>query len=346
MVKDLADTLLAETASIREAMRCIDVNSSKIVLVVDDRNRLMGTITDGDIRRGVLRGLELSAAVGAIMNTHPAVGALNETYEARQARMREHRIRHLPIVADGVLIGLELLEAVPARSPMRSCVVLMAGGLGTRLRPLTATHPKPLLFVGDKPILETIIERFASHGFSRFFIAVNYKAELVEEYFGDGAERGVQINYLREDTELGTAGALSLMPSLPDAPFIVMNGDVLTKLDFGELLAYHVEQGAKATMCVREHSIEVPYGVVAVEGQRILSIDEKPVHNYLINAGVYVLEPDVLSLVSEREAIDMPQLFGRILRKGWNASVYPVRDYWLDIGAVRDFHIEFEKVFK
>jgi len=216
-------------------------------------------------------------------------------------------------------------------------VVLMAGGLGTRLRPLTAEIPKPLLKVGDKPILETILLSFIECGFHRFALAVNYKSEQIEAYFGDGQNFGAEIEYLHEEKRLGTAGALSLLTEKPTEPVFVMNGDLLTKVDFAEFLDYHQNANVAATMGVREYSWQIPYGVIETENGQITRITEKPTHTCYVNAGLYTLSPAAVALVKSGVYLDMPDLFGELISRREKTTVYPIRDYWLDIGRMDDF---------
>jgi NDP-sugar pyrophosphorylase family protein len=224
----------------------------------------------------------------------------------------------------------------------------MAGGLGERLKPLTNETPKPLIRIGDKPILETVLTGFIKAGFSRFFISVNYKAEMIQDFFRDGSKWGVEISYLHEKKRLGTAGALSLLPQRPDRPFFVMNGDLLTTVNFEHMLKYHSEHQAFSTVCVREHSVTVPFGVVELDDHRLISIREKPTHKYFVNAGVYLLDPGVLDFIDGNEAVDMPMLIERTIAKDKTSVVFPLREYWIDVGRVDDLQRaseEFQRIF-
>jgi NDP-sugar pyrophosphorylase family protein len=216
-------------------------------------------------------------------------------------------------------------------------VVLMAGGMGTRLHPLTQQHPKPLLKVGEKPIIQTIIENFVTQGFSQFRICINYLGEKIKAFCGDGSHWDVQIEYIEEDKRLGTAGALSLLPQRPEKPFFVMNGDVLTKVDFVRLLRFHEKQQNLATMCIREYRYQIPYGVVKLERHRIVELKEKPVEYYNINAGVYLLEPVVLDYIPQNKYFDMTHLFELMMEKNLQVGSFPLREYWMDVGRKEDF---------
>ncbi len=325
-------------ATVKEALAVMDKSALQIVFVVDDEEHLLGVVTDGDVRRSLLRGGDLTQSVASVMNAHPIV-ALQGTERATLLQMmRGKEIRQIPLVDDkNRLVGLARLEELLYRPQRDNIVVLMAGGLGTRLRPLTDKIPKPLLKVGTKPILETILENFLDAGFYRFYLAVNYKSQMIEDYFGNGSRFGAEIQYLHENKRMGTAGALYFLPEIPKQPIIVMNGDLLTKVDFGEFLDYHIKQGAAATMAVREYNYQVPYGVIDFDGEKITGIREKPSYSFFVNAGIYVLNPEAVARVDKEEFFDMPQLFDALVAAGKKTTVYPMREYWLDIGRMDDF---------
>ncbi|MBI3434482.1 MAG: nucleotidyltransferase family protein [Proteobacteria bacterium] len=339
---------VTELTSIVDAIRTIEQSRSQIALIHRDE-RLVGTLTDGDVRRALLGGIGLDAPVGQIMNTDPITAPVGISNEASIALMRRHSIHQLPIVDGmGAVVDVKLIDDLVLPSHSDHWVVLMAGGFGTRLKPLTDEIPKPLIRVGDKPILETVLTGFIKAGFGKFFISVNYKAEMIRDYFGDGSAWGVEIDYLRETERLGTAGALSLMPQRPTRPFFVMNGDLLTTVNFEQMLKYHGEHQAFSTVCVREHTVTVPFGVVEFDDHRLLAIREKPTHKYFINAGVYLLDPDALDFVAPNEAVDMPTLIERALAKGKTSVVFPLREYWIDVGRLDDLQRasdEFQRVF-
>lgn len=335
---DWRSALVSPDASIRETIARIDAGSMQIALVVDIQNHLLGTITDGDVRRAILRGVSLDDRADKAMNPTPIIARRNEPRESIMATMRHRYLHQIPMLDDdGCVVGVEVLDNMLLAEPKDNLAIIMAGGLGTRLQPLTDETPKPMLRVGGKPILETTIESLVDHGFRRFFVSVNYKSEIIKNYFGTGENWGVSIQYLEESKKLGTAGALSLLPLQPGRPFVVMNGDVLTKVNFQHLLDFHVAQGAPATMCVREYDIQIPYGVVSLNHQRIAAIDEKPMHRFFVNAGIYVLEPEALQLVPADQYFDMPGLFERYLKEGRPPAAFPIREYWLDIGRLDDF---------
>ncbi len=335
---DWQNISVATETPIIEALRIIDSGSVQICLVVDAQNRLLGTVTDGDIRRGILAGCSLGASVGDIMNAKPIVASAGQSSEEIAECMRSEQILQLPVVdKTGKVIAVRFLKDLLNSDEQSNPVVLMAGGLGTRLRPLTNNCPKPMLQVGGRPILEGIIRRFASGGFKRFYITVHYKAEVIKEYFGDGAKFGVQIEYIEEEVALGTAGALTLLPETPDKPFFVMNADLLTTINFKQLLAFHKKQEVAATMCVQTHQVEIPFGVIEADGNTINRIDEKPVKGFLVNAGIYVIEPSILKLLDKKVHTSMPELFKLVIETGQKASAFAMHEDWLDIGRPEDF---------
>lgn len=349
MKTDLHRICITLDMPIIRAVETIEAGARQIALVVDGDRRLLGTVTDGDIRRGILRGIGLDQPASRVMNVQPLTARPEQGRDAVLRLMRDREIHQIPVVdAVGRVVGLETLDDLIHQDALDIWVVLMAGGLGTRLRPLTDSIPKPLLPVGGRPLLETIIENFAMQGFRRIFLSVNYKAEMFENHFGDGSSLGVQIEYVHEQDRMGTAGALALLPERPENPLIVMNGDLLTTVNFRQFLGFHREHRARATMGVREYSFQVPYGVVETDHQRLVAISEKPVHHFFVSAGMYVLEPDVLDLIPHGEPYDMPKLFESIISQGGEASVFPVREYWLDIGRLDDLERaqnEFGKLF-
>jgi dTDP-glucose pyrophosphorylase len=338
-MKDWRSAFVAPDATLEQVISVMDASSLQICLVVDAAGKLLGTVTDGDIRRGIIRTHSLSGAVSEVMKRNPVVSSLDVDRGAQRELMARTSVRQLPLLdREGHVVGLILRDDLEAPEPIDNWVVLMAGGLGKRLRPMTDDTPKPLLQVGHKPLLETILESFVEHNFRRFFISVNYMAERVKEHIGDGSRWNVEVRYLEENAQLGTAGALGLVDEAIDSPLIVMNGDVLTKTNFAQLLAFHREQGARATMCVREYDVQVPFGVVDIDKGRVARLREKPVNTYFINAGIYVLEPDMLPLVTRGSALNMTDLFQILIDRGDQIAVFPVREYWLDIGQVEDFN--------
>ena len=349
-MRDWEKVLLAPSTSIIRGMEVIDNSSLQVALIVNDDKRLLGTVTDGDIRRGILRGVLLDEPIHKIMHTNPTVAHLEDKPEDLYALMKLKQLRQIPILDDhGRVISVEFYDFIALSSQLDNWVVLMAGGLGTRLQPLTDDCPKPLLEVGGRPILQTILESCIKHGFNRFYLSVSYKAKMVEDYFGNGSRWGVDIRYIREDKRMGTAGALSLLPERPTKPFLVMNGDLLTKVNFKQLLDFHLEHCAQATMCVRDYDFQVPYGVVKIQQHRLVDIEEKPAQKFFVNAGIYVLEPEVLDMIPKDEFYDMPSLFMKLVALHHETIVFPIREYWLDIGNKVDFEQaigDFSEVFE
>jgi len=332
----LNSLVVAPSLNIRSAARAIQSAEIKILLVCDGKRKLLGTVTDGDIRRAVSNGDDLNGPVGSIMSRSSKVAQADESEEILRPRMRASVIRHMPRVdRDGRLIGLVLLGPLDNVRQRNSAVALMAGGRGSRLMPLTANRPKPLLEVGKKPVIERQIEQLINHGFHHFYISVNYLAHMIEEYFGDGSRLNIKIEYIRETEPLGTAGSLFLLPP-QEHPIIVMNGDIMTKADFGRMLDFFTEDGVAATMAVREHHYTVPYGCVSMDKGRIASLDEKPTFRHLINAGIYVIAPHVLEFLPRGQFFDMPQLFETLISKGQPTNSFLVSEEWIDIGHKDD----------
>lgn len=332
----LKPLVVQPSLDVRSAARTIQSAEIKILLVCDENRRLLGTLTDGDIRRAVSNGDNLDGPVSAIMNKSPKVAHEHESEEVLRARMRASIIRHMPrIDENGRLLGLVILGHQEDVRQREAAVVLMAGGRGSRLMPLTADRPKPLLMVGNKPVLERQIEQLIDHGFQNFYISINYLGHMIEEHFGDGSRLNIKINYLREKEPLGTAGSLGLLPPQSN-PIIVMNGDIITKADFGRMLDFFTETGGEATMAVREHHYTVPYGCVSMEGGQIVSLEEKPTFRHLINAGLYVISPHVLQHLPQGKFFDMPQLFETLIKKGRPTNSFLVSEEWIDIGQKED----------
>ncbi|MBY0518470.1 MAG: nucleotidyltransferase family protein [Bacteriovoracaceae bacterium] len=328
-----------EKSSIFNAIKFITEQGTQFAIIVDDSMKLKGVITDGDIRIGILRSLDLQSSVTNIMNKNPKI--LQVGYEHGQLikLLNKFKIKQLPIVdkdmkvVDVYLNNKETFIENERRNP----VVLMAGGLGSRLGELTSNCPKPLLKVGNKPILEIILENFIEYGFKNFYFSVNYMSDQIEQYFKDGSDWGVSISYIKETVKLGTAGGLGLADFDRDEPIIIMNGDLLTKVNFSQLLDFHEKSKSDGTMCVRKYDFQVPYGVIETDGDSIQKIIEKPIHAFFVNAGIYVLNPKFLDYIKQGEYMDMPTLFDLAKTKMKNLKVFPIHEYWLDIGRLEDF---------
>ncbi len=342
--------LITESTTIKETLQKIDASSKQIALVVDEQKKLLGTVTDGDIRRGLLKGLSLNDVVESIIFRSPTTAKTTDTKEAIVKLALTKKLHQVPIIDnDGCIVGLKEIEELVGRSIIKpNIVVLMVGGLGSRLHPLTHHTPKPLLNVGGKPILQTIVESLVEYGFVNIVMCVNYKSNMIRDFFNDGSQFGANIEYILEETRMGTAGALSLLGEKPTEPFIVMNGDLLTSINFESLLDYHKAQNAIATMCVREYDFQVPYGVVNIDGNRVTSIVEKPVHKFFVSAGIYMLSPLTIDLIPHNQFYDMPTLFEKCIENKLSTVSFPIHEYWLDIGRMNDFeraNNEYHEVF-
>ena len=332
------NVIVSPETSLGDAIAKIDASGLQVALVAGPDDLLLGILTDGNIRRAVLAGKSLQVPVSEVMTSRPTAVSAFTSRDEMLALMRRKVFHHLPLVDEaGRVVGLATLNELIGATARPNWVVLMAGGLGTRLLPLTDERPKPLLAVGGKPILETILESFAEQGFKHIFLSVNYKADMIRKHVGGGDRWGVHIEYLHENERLGTAGALSLLPEKPTAPIVVMNADLLTRLNFDNLLQFHTNQRAVATMVVRQYDFQVPYGVVRLDATHIKAIEEKPVQKFFVNAGIYTLSPEALDYVPARTFFDMPTLFERLIVAGKTTAAYPLRESWLDIGRLEEF---------
>ena len=329
--------ILPVESTIQEAIRNLDKVGIKIVLVVNPARELQGTISDGDIRRGLLKGLDLRSPIESIIHRNAFVVTPEMGPEMVRQLMTANKIQQVPVVdKNHHVVGLHLWDEITVPSLRPNLMVIMAGGMGTRLRPHTETCPKPMLPVAGKPMLEHIIDRAKQEGFNRFILAIHYLGNMVEEHFGRGDKIGVKIDYLREKTPLGTAGALGLLNPIPDAPFVVTNGDVVTDIRYGELIDFHVRHSATATMAVRTHEWQHPFGVVQIKGVEIVGLEEKPVARSHINAGVYALSPAALKGLKAGDPCDMPTLFRRLQDEAKRTVAYPMHEPWLDVGQPGD----------
>lgn len=330
---DLSNFLVYPDTILREIMAIIDKGGARIALVVDKEKKLLGVITDGDIRRAMLRGEPLITSAADIMIREFCALPSEASEEEALALMRRDTLHQIPALdKDGRVVALFLLEELIKPKERNNPVVVMAGGEGKRLLPLTQGCPKPMLRVGGKPLLEIILGQCIDAGFRDFYLSVNYLKEQIQDYFGDGSRWHVRISYLEETKPLGTGGALSLLPNKPTEPLLVLNGDVLTRIDYGQLLRFHDENQAAATLCVREHKTQIPYGIVRMNDLDVLTIEEKPILSHYINAGIYILNPVLLDYVPHNSFFDMPQLLEKIIQKQHRVSAFPIREYWLDIG--------------
>ena len=332
------NSLLTSTSTIQDAAKNLELFSLQIVLVIGEKGDLVGTVSDGDIRRGLLQQKKLNDPILSVVQINPLVVPVNVERETVLKIMETNKIHQIPIVDNAnKVIGLHLWDQVVVPSSRPNVMVIMAGGMGTRLRPHTEDCPKPMLDLGGRPILEHIIERAKLEGFSRFIVTLNYLGKMIEDHFGSGENFNVEIRYTNEDSPLGTAGALSLLDPVPSEAFIVTNGDVLTDIRYGKVLDFHKQQKATATMAVKVHEWQNPFGVVKTDGIKISGFDEKPVDRSYINAGVYALEPESLSNLTHGSFCDMPTLFERLSEKELLTIAYAMHEDWLDIGRPDDY---------
>ena len=339
MIDDLTSALLGEMDSLEEAALCLSKNSLQIVLIVDNARKLLGTVTDGDIRRALLAGYSMQSPLREIMEKEPTYVRVGHSRRRALQILQDKNLLHLPVLDQGgLVVGLETIQDLLFEEKKNNRVLLMAGGFGKRLYPLTKDTPKPLLPVGGKPILETIVEQLVEEGFHHFLFSVHYRAEQVREHFGDGKRWGIEIQYLEEDKPLGTAGAIGLLdPSQITDPFIVMNADLITKLDFTQLINHHIQSGGAATVCVREYEFTVPFGVVDGENGSMNKIVEKPIHHWFINAGIYVLQPELIGSFETNTALAMPGLLNNISQEGGKVTMFPIHEYWADVGHMEEY---------
>lgn len=338
---ELERFLVAPGDSIRTVMARIDKNAKQIALVVDDARRLLGTLTDGDLRRAILAGIQLEAPATALLERRagerPLTAPVATPVPELLRLMTQCSVRHIPLVdGQGRVVDVAILSDIIGeyREPLHA--VVMAGGYGKRLRPLTDELPKPMLPMGDRPLLEHIIDRLQEAGIKRVNLSTHYKADLITSHFQDGHDFGVEIEYLKENEPLGTAGALGLLSSEP-GPLVVMNGDILTRIDFRAMLDFHREQKAALTVAVRCYEHRLPYGVVETSGVEIRKVDEKPAYRHFVNAGIYLVDPDVCRYVPRGQRCDMPELIDLLVKDGRRVVAFPMREYWLDIGRVEDY---------
>ena len=343
--------LVSPSTSILRTIQVIDKEGLRAALVVDDQQTLLGVVTDGDIRRCLLKNFNLNEPIYKIMNVKPIFSFIHDSREQILSKLQSHRIQHVPIVDEQMrIVDFAILEDLLTSTQKTNSVFVMAGGMGKRLFPLTENCPKPLLKVGNKPVLEIVLENFIKSGFKNFYFSVNYKSEMIKDYFNSGEKWGVNIQYVEEKQRLGTAGAIGLLKELPSEPFFVINADVITNIDFQCLLDYHLESKVDATMCIREHEQAIPYGVVHRDDEthHLLNIIEKPVRQFHVNTGIYILNPAIIRLLIPNTFCDMPDLLMTCVKHGYKVATFPLKEYWLDIGRHEDLeraHHDYEKVF-
>lgn len=344
--------VLPPQATLHQAMEVFTNQQIGIVLVASKDRVLKGIVVDFDLRRALLRGESMGSPIAKAMNAKPETILAGTPADEIAECFRRHPRAYIPVVdAAGRIVDVATLAdhiSIPASHP--NWVVIMAGGRGRRLAPLTETTPKPMMLIGDKPLLELVLERLVASGFRKFIFTVNYLADRIRDHFGDGSKWNIRIEYVAEPRELGTAGALSLITRDLGGSLIVMNGDLLTKVDFRALLEFHRTDKNLATLCVREYDLQIPFGVVELEGHKLRSISEKPVQRFFVNAGICVLEPKALAFLDKGAHRDMPDFLETLQgKRPGQIGCFPVQEYWLDIGRMEDYQkavTEFDRHFK
>ena len=346
MTFDLKELCVPPDYSIRQVVACIDRNGKGIALITDESGRLLDTVTDGDVRRALLINQDMDAPVSDLLrlkpagsNAKPITAPVGTDHADLLQLMQENVLRQVPLITnDGRVEALITLDELLPDQVLPLQAVIMAGGSGTRLRPLTDDTPKPMLTVGDRPLMELMIEQLRQVGIRQVNISTFHKSEKITEHFGDGSKFGVQLNYVTENRPLGTAGALGLMPE-PQEPLLVINGDILTRVNFRAMLDYHKEHAAALTMAVRKYDLNVPYGVIESDGAVVKRLVEKPLLKFMVNAGIYLLEPLVFRYIPNGQTFNMTDLIQRLLDEGHRVASFPILEYWLDIGT----HIDYEQ---
>ena len=325
-------------STIKEAVETLEKSKFKIVLIIDKDDVLKGTVYDGDIRRALLKGLSLSCKIDKVMSKNYIKVSNQVSYKEVKEIMKKNSIFHIPVTdVEDKLLGLHVLDKYAFEKDTKkypNSVLLMAGGRGERLMPLTENCPKPLIKINGKPLLEIILEKCIKAGLRNFYISVHYLSDQIINYFGNGEKWDISISYLHEDKPMGTAGSLSLLPKTINHPLLIMNGDILTKINIPQFLDFHENNSADITIAGSEHYYTSPYGVVEVEGINFKSIIEKPTFKNFINAGIYIIDPSIIKDLNDEEYLDMPDLLNKRLRGNYKKVVYPIHEYWLDIGRI------------
>ena len=333
------NSILKKNDTLKKAIEVLSKGGLRIVMVSDEDQRLLGTITDGDVRRALITNIDFSTTVDKVMFTKPTSALISDSREKILSIMKVKDILQIPLLdEEKKIVGLEILQHLLEKNKIDNHVFLMAGGYGKRLMPLTKDTPKPLLKVGNIPILEKIIIQMSENGFNNFIISTHYKSEMFRNYFGNGSNWNVNIEYVYEEKPLGTAGSLGLLKSIPKLPILVMNSDLLTKINFENLITFHHGSNSVATVCARNYEIKLDYGILEVDNGFISKIEEKPKKNYFINAGIYMLNPEILKLINPNQPLNMTDLLDKLLHKGHKISIFPVHEYWIDIGQQESYN--------
>lgn len=342
MSKQISAFCTTPNSSLHDVILCIDTMGEGICLVVDEQYHLLGTVTDGDIRRAILNCIDLNLPVSTLLSERPKasvpITAPIDTEPAELLQlMHDHGLRHIPLIEPSNQVAdIALMSELTKYDELPVKVAIMAGGFGTRLQPLTNNDPKPMLPVGTKPLLELIIEQLRAAGIKRVSVTTHYKADSIATHFGNGQDFGIDIDYLEEDNPLGTAGALSLMPPTQE-PLLVINGDVLSRVDLRAMLDFHLDHQAHLTMAIKQEQPKVPFGIVELQGPLVTGISEKPTMHFFINAGIYLLSPESVTRIPKHQRYDMPELINDLIANRMPVVGFPVREYWLDIGRMEDY---------
>lgn len=335
----LEKILVQPNNTLINVLKKLDSGAKGIVLVVDENKRLLGTITDGDVRRAILRGVSLESPISDIIHYNPVYVKSTATKEEIKDIFIKKAVKQIPVVDDNnVVVDLISINDILLPEGKDNPVIIMAGGLGTRLKDLTKEVPKPMLKVGQDPILYHIINNFKQYGYNRIFISVNYKAEIIENYFQDGYAYGVKIEYIREKKRLGTAGGIRLAKEYLNTPFFVINGDIFTNINVESMMEYHLENNFDMTLGVKDYTFQVPYGVIETKGKLVKQIIEKPSVPYLINGGIYCLNPQLVDYIPEEQYFEITDLINVCLEKDLKVGVYKIKEYWMDIGRIEDYN--------
>ncbi|WP_027624884.1 nucleotidyltransferase family protein [Clostridium lundense] len=346
MFKDIEELFVYRNYSIKQVLEKIDLGAKGIVIVVDEVKKLIGTITDGDIRRAILKGYNLESVIENIINYSPIYATLDMTKEEVKDLFIKKAVKEIPLVnSNGQIIDLISISDILLPDGKENSVVIMAGGLGTRLEHLTKEIPKPMLRVGQDPMLQHIISNFKQYGYNNILISVNYKAEIIENYFQDGFAYGVKINYIKENKRLGTAGGIKLAEDYLDKPFFVINGDIFTNLNVQNMMEFHKNSEFDITVGVRKHTFHIPYGVIDAENNLINSVKEKPSIDYLINAGVYCINPDLIKYIPKDTYFEITDLINICIKNGFKIGSYEIKEYWMDIGKIEDYNKVNEDIY-
>jgi dTDP-glucose pyrophosphorylase len=338
-IQEIINLFVNPHNTIKETIEVIDKSGRGIALITNENKKLLGIVTDGDIRRAIIKDIPLSNNVCQIMNKNFTFVTKDFTSVLIENLFEIKPIKQIPVLDDNMtVIDVVFYHEFYSKPVKENYVLIMAGGMGTRLRPLTYDIPKPMLKVGAKPILETIIDQLKSYGFINILISVNYKSEIIKNYFQDGVNFGVNINYIEEQNRMGTGGAIKLAEKYLNNHFFVINGDILTKLNFESLMENHMQSNNSITVATRKYELQIPYGVIEIEGNRVINLKEKPSYSYFVNGGIYCLSPEVFKYIPYNEFYNITELIDNLIENKLNVGSFPIREYWMDIGHMNDYH--------